>query len=430
MDLLEKCRQFYDTPERARSMGYPANPRMLHALGLYPYFLPIERREGPEAVMGGRRVLMLGSNDYLGLSCHPQVQEAAARAVFEHGTACTGSRFLNGTLDLHLQLERRLAHFVGKEAALVFTTGYQASLGTIGALVGKDDVVIADRDVHASVIDGIRLTDAVQERRARFFRHNDVAHLERILASVGQERGRLVVVDGVFSMGGDIAPLPEIAAACRRHGARLMVDDAHGIGVLGGGRGTAFELGCQDEVDLVLGTFSKSLASTGGFVAGSKETLQWIQHFARPFIFSASLSPSQVAAVLAALDVLEREPDRPARALRNAERLRAGLSAGGFDTKASRSPIIPVVIGDQFRTVQVWRELLKAGVYTNVALPPAVPPDASLLRTSVMATHTDDHIATALERFRAVRERLGRAVFEKPSADGRSPGFSSGSEGR
>lgn len=424
MDLLAKCREFYQGPERAQAMGYPANPRMMEALSLYPFFVPIERHEGSEVVIRGRRLIMLGSNDYLGLTADPRVRTAAAEAVRSHGPACTGSRFLNGTLHLHLELEARLAAFLGKEKALVFTTGYQASLGTIGALIGPEDSVIADREVHASLIDGIRLAQSGRKGQARFFRHNDVQHLDEVLTRTDNGTGKLVIVDGVFSMGGDVAPLPEIAAACRRHDARLMVDDAHGIGVLGGGRGTASQLGCQAEVDLIMGTFSKALASTGGFIAGSKETIHWIQHFARSFIFSASLSPGQAAAALAALDIVEHEPGLPARALRNADRLRRGLRAAGFDTGESRTPIVPVLIGDQFRTVQTWKELFRTGVYTNVALPPSVPRNASLLRTSVMATHTAEQLDLAIERFREVRRaREPRGYGPWPDRDdGRWPG--------
>jgi 7-keto-8-aminopelargonate synthetase-like enzyme len=313
---------------------------------------------------------------------------------------------MNGTLRLHLELEGRLCRFVGKEAALVFSTGFQANLGALTALAGSGDLLVADKEAHASIVDGLRLARAVNEAEVRFFRHGDVAHLEHILAAAPAGAGRLVITEGVFSMGGDLAPLPELVACCRRHGTRLMVDDAHGLGVLGGGRGTAFELGCPDGVDLVMGTFSKSLASVGGFIAGTREVVHWIQHFARPFMFSAALPPPAVATVLKALEIVEREPERVARVNAIAGRMRAELRAGGWDLGRSETPVVPLLIRDQFRAVQAWRELMKAGVYTNVALPPSVPANRALLRTSYMATHTDAHLERALLAFAAIRERL------------------------
>ncbi len=416
MDLFARCEAFYSDAEYARRLGHPANPRMLQALGLYPYFIPIQVAEGSEVVVEGRRMVMLGSNNYLGLTTHPRVREAAAEAIALHGTGCTGSRFLNGTLDLHLQLEERLARFVGKPAALVFPTGYQANLGAISALVGKDDLVVADRDCHASIVDGMRMAVPPPARRARFFRHRDLADLERILAEHPPEQAKLVVVDGVFSMGGDVAPLPEVVAVCRRHNARLMVDDAHSLGVLGGGRGTGFELGCADGVDLVMGTFSKSLASVGGFVAGPREAIHWIQHFARPFMFSASLPPANLATVLAALDVIEQEPERVARVNQIAERMRASLRSLGYDLGDSSTPVVPVVIGDQFRAVQAWKAFWKAGIYLNVALPPAVPERRSLLRTSYMATHTDEQLEAVEAAFRSLAGAVLARAHATPSS--------------
>jgi 8-amino-7-oxononanoate synthase len=405
VDLFERCRAFYADPHYAQGLGWPANPRTLEAVGLYPYFIPIERPEGTEAVIQGRRVLMLGSNNYLGLTTHPEVQEAAQTAIRRYGTGCTGSRFLNGTLELHERLEERLARFVGKQRALVFPTGFQTNTGTLAALLGKGDMVVADKEVHASLIDGIRIAHE-RGTESAFFRHGQVAHLERILRNAPAEQAKLVVVDGVFSMGGDVAPLPEIAAACRRHGARLFVDDAHGLGVLGGGRGTAAQLACTEAVDVIMGTFSKSLASAGGFIAGSREVIHFVQHFARPFMFSASLPPANAATVLACLDVIEREPERVARVNRLADRLREGLRAQGWDVGHSSAAIVPVVIGDQFRTVQAWKALFGAGVYTNAALPPAVPAVRSLLRASCIATHTDAHVERARAAFAALREKV------------------------
>ncbi len=405
-DLFHKCREFYGNPEYAQRIGYPVNPRLAQALGLYPFFIPIDSPEGPEAIIEGRRMIMIGSNNYLGLTHHPKIREAAVDAVRRFGTSATGSRFLNGTLLLHLELEDRLARFVGQEKALVFSTGYQTNLGVIGALMGKGGVVVADRDVHASIIDGIRLSLARREGGSRYFRHNDMADLEKTLGAIPHESGALVIVDGVFSMAGDIANLPGIVPLCRKYGARLMVDDAHSLGVLGGGRGTGFHFGCPDSIDLVMGTFSKSFASVGGFIAGKKEVIHWIQHFARPLIFSASLPPPCAATVLAALDVIEQEPDRVARVNQIAQKMRTELKALGFNIGKSETPIIPLIIGDQFKTLQAWDTLFKAGIYANVAIPPAVPADQSLLRTSYMATHTDEHLDEILSTLGRIRKKI------------------------
>jgi 8-amino-7-oxononanoate synthase len=405
-DLFEKCRGFYADPKIALTVGWPTSPRMARALDLYPYFIPIEEAEGTEVVVEGRRLIMIGSNNYLGLTDHPRVREAAREAIRRFGTSCTGSRFLNGTLPLHLELEARLARFVGKPSALVFSTGFQTNLGTIAALIGDDDAVITDREVHASIVDGVRMARVRKDVQVGHFRHNDAADLADILGSIPAGRAALVIVDGVFSMGGDIAPLPEIAALCRAHGARLMVDDAHALGVLGGGRGTGFHFGCQDSVDLVMGTFSKSLASLGGFIAGPREVIHWIQHFARPFMFSASLPPANLAAAQAALDVIEEEPERIQRVNDIAARMRRELTAMGYKTGNSETPIIPILVGDQFKTIQAWRALFREGIYTNVALPPAVPPDGALLRTSYMATHTDEQLQRILDVFLKLRPRI------------------------
>ncbi|HIP86967.1 MAG TPA: pyridoxal phosphate-dependent aminotransferase family protein, partial [Anaerolineales bacterium] len=286
MDLFEKCRSFTQAKE-------------VQAIGLYPYFIPLTDSEGTVAWVGDHRLIMVGSNNYLGLTTHPKVRQAAIDAVHRYGTSCTGSRFLNGTLELHLELERRLAEFVGKEAALVFSTGYQTNVGTISALVGRGDFAITDKEDHASILDGCRLSFG----RMRRFPHNDVEALERVLAGIPEEAGKLVIVDGVFSMSGDIAPLPDLIAVCRKYGARLMVDDAHSVGVLADGRGTAAHFGVTDQVDLIMGTFSKSFASLGGFIAGDADVIHYIQHHARSLIFSASIAPANAAAALAALEV-------------------------------------------------------------------------------------------------------------------------------
>lgn len=406
MDLFEKCREFYANPQFAQKIGYPTNPRLAQALGLYPYFIPIESAEGTEVVVDGKRLIMLGSNNYLGLTHHPRVKAAAAEAIKKYGTSCTGSRFLNGTLAIHIELEEQLAEFTGKEKALVFSTGFQTNLGTISSLIGKDDIVITDRDAHASIIDGIRLTPAQKDGKTRYFQHNDMEDLANILRSYPLEQRKLVIADGVFSMGGDIAPLPQIIPLCRDYNARFMVDDAHAIGVLGRGRGTAFHFDCVDGIDLVMGTFSKSLASIGGFIAGTKEVIHWIQHFARPFIFSASLPAANVAPVLAALEIIREEPERVEKVNRLARTMRAELQALGYNTGNSQTPIIPIIIGDQFKTLQAWDLLAKAGVYTNAALPPAVPSHLSMLRTSLMATHTEDQLDKVLSVFKLARKKL------------------------
>ena len=371
---------------------------------IYPFFQPLDSNDGPEARIYGRHVLMLGSNNYLGLTRHPYVVEAARRAISDYGTSMTGSRLLNGSTYLHEELEGRIARFLDKDAALVFTTGYQANLGTISALVDRRSVAAVDKADHASIYDGCQLADGEMVR----FRHNDAGHLDSILERVGQRKACLVVVDGVFSMGGDIADLPRIVEVCRRHGARLLVDDAHAIGVLGqGGRGTASHFGLADEVDLTIGTFSKSLASIGGFVAGSRKVLEWIKHFGRAMMFSASLPPASTAAALAALDVLEREPEMVERLAKLATLWREGVRQMGFDIGKSQTPIVPINLGDEYATVVFWKQLLEQGVYTNPVIYPAVPIGKAILRTSCMAVHTQEQIEQALETFRIVGRKQG-----------------------
>jgi len=406
MDLFKKCFEFYSDPDFAQKVGWPTNPRMAQALGLYPYFIPIEQSEGTEVWIEGRKLIMIGSNNYLGLTTHPRVKEAAIAAIKKYGTGCTGSRFLNGTLQIHLELEERLAQFVGKEKALVFSTGFQTNLGTISALIGKDDVIIADKQVHASIIDGIALAKSRTEVPSRFFRHLDLGLLEQKLRHYADDQGKLVIVDGVFSMSGDIAPLPDIISLCKKYHARLLVDDAHGIGVLGNGRGTSAHFDCTHHVDIIMGTFSKSFASMGGFIAAKKEVIHWIQHFARPFMFSASLSPANVATVLAVLDILETEPQHVERVNAIAATMRRELQQLGYQIGTSQTPIIPIIVGDQFKTLQAWDFLFKEGIYTNVALPPAVPEHLSLLRTSYMATHTDEQLERILAAFKKVKDKI------------------------
>lgn len=379
MDIFDKAYSWTDADE-------------VRERGLYPWFLPLEDTEGTEVVVDGRKILMIGSNNYLGLTTDPRVRQAAIDAVKRYGTSCTGSRFLNGTLALHQEAEARLAAFVGMEAALVFSTGYQVNLGTISAMIGRGDVVVLDKDDHASIVDGALM--ALGDIRR--FSHNDMDHLDRVLDKIDDDAGVLVVVDGVYSMGGDVAPLPDIIPIVKRHGARLMVDDAHSIGVMGGGRGTCAHFGVTEDVDLIMGTFSKSFASLGGFIAGKAKVMDYIQHHARSFVFSASMPASNVATVLAALDIMENEPEHVERLWEVTERMRSGLTEMGFRMGPSTTPIIPIIIGDREKTFLAWKGCFDAGLYTNAVIAPAVPPDMGLLRTSYMATHTDEQIDRAL----------------------------------
>ena len=390
MDLFEKCNNFTAAREAI-------------ANGIYPYFIPLNENEGTEVIFKGKRLIMCGSNNYLGLSTHPKVREAAIEAVKRFGTSCTGSRFLNGTLSMHEQLESELAEWVGKEAALVFSTGMQTNLGTISALIGRDDVVILDKDDHASIVDGARLGYGKIER----FRHNDIDHLARVLKSIPDTAGKLIVVDGMFSMEGDLAPLPELTKVAKEFGARLMVDDAHGMGVLGNGRGTAAHLGVTDQVDLIMSTFSKSFASLGGFIAGDDDAVHYIKHNARALIFSASIPPANAAAALAALHIMREEPELGHRVIAVADRMRKGLRELGFDIGNSVTPVIPIIIGDNVKTFLTWKMLFDNGVFVNPVISPAVSPGHQLLRTSYMATHTDAQMDRVLEVFEKVGKEIG-----------------------
>ena len=387
MDLFDKCSQFTDA-------------RTAQEMGLYPFFVPLTQSEGPVAYVGEHRILMCGANNYLGLTTHPKVRQAAIDAVREFGTSCTGSRLANGTLGIHRELERRLADYVGKERALVFSTGYQVNLGVISALVGKGEYMITDKEDHASIVDGCMLARGNIKR----FRHNDMDDLDRVLETIPAAAGKLVVIDGVFSVTGDIAPLPQLIPLCKKHNARLMVDDAHAIGVLGQGRGTAAHFGVVDDVDLIMGTFSKAFASMGGFVAGDKEIIHYIKHHARAFIYSAALTPPSVATVLAALDIMIEEPERIARLNAIGERMRQACRELGFDIGRSKTPIVPIIIGEDFRTLLVWKRLYDEGLYTNIFIPPGVPMNQSLLRTSYMATHTDQQLDEVL----SILEKVGK----------------------
>ncbi len=390
MDIFEKCFCYTKAKEYMAS-------------GYYPYFIAMEGNEGSEAIFHGRRLIMCGSNNYLGLTIHPKVRQAAIDAIEKYGTSCTGSRFLNGTLELHEQLEHELADWVGKEAALVFSTGMQVNLGTISSLVNRNDVVILDRDDHASIVDGARLGWGQVKR----FQHNNLEVLERVLSGISEDVGKLVVVDGLFSMEGDIAPLPEIARLCKKYGARLMVDDAHALGVLGGGRGTAAHFGITKDVDLIMGTFSKSLASVGGFIAGDEAVIHYIKHHARSLIFSASTPPANAATALAALQVMREEPERVKRVNDIGDFMRTKYHELGFNTGNSVTPIIPIFIGDDMRAAIFWKTMFEAGVYVNMVISPAVPEGKQLLRTSYMAIHTDDQLERVLDIFSKVGQQLG-----------------------
>lgn len=390
MDIFKKCSEF-TAAKIAIEQGY------------YPYFIPLTESEGTEVEVRGQRLIMCGSNNYLGLTNHPDVREAGRAAIERFGTSCTGSRFLNGNLELHEQLETELAEWVGKPAALIFSTGMQANLGTVSALVGRGDIAVLDKDDHASIVDGARLGYGTMER----YRHNDMVHLESVLQGLPEDRAAMVVVDGVFSMEGDLAPLPELTTLCHRYGARLMVDDAHGMGVTGGGRGTAAQFGLTDEVDLIMSTFSKSFASLGGFVAGEADVISYVKHHARALIFSASPTPASTACALASLRIMRAEPERSERVNRNATRMRDAFQAMGFDTGNSATPIVPIVIGDDQRTFLTWKLLFESGVFANPVISPAVLPGRQMIRTSYMATHTDAQLDRVLETFATVGRQVG-----------------------
>lgn len=390
VDLFDKCHRFTKAKE------------LIHA-NLYPYFRVIESAQDPEVVIDGKKMIMVGSNNYLGLTNHPKVKEAAINAIRKYGSGCAGSRFLNGTLDIHVQLEEKLASFIRKEAALVFSTGFQVNLGVISALAGKDDILIIDKMDHASIIDGCRLSYADVVK----FRHNDMADLERILKE-HKSRKKLIVVDGVFSMEGDIVNLPEVVSLAQKYHARIMVDDAHGIGVLGkSGRGTAEHFGLEKEVDLIMGTYSKSLASIGGFIAGEEAVIHFIKHFARALIFSASPPPASIAAVDAALDIIDNEPDRLERLWAITRKMQDGFRAIGYETGPSETPIIPILVGDDMKAFTMAMLLQQEGIFVNVAVSPAVATGKALIRTSYMATHTDEQLDRVLTAFDKVGKALG-----------------------
>ncbi len=389
MSLLDKCYNFKDADE-VRKLGY------------YPYFRVINSEQDTEVLVNGKKMLMLGSNSYLGLTNHPKVKEAAIDAIKKYGTGCAGSRFLNGTLDIHIELEQKLAELVGKEASLVFATGYQANLGAISAMVTKGEYIITDKLDHASIIDGCKLSFGKMLR----FNHNDMESLEKTLQRI-EGKNALIVVDGIFSMEGDIANLPEIVKLKNKYGASLMVDEAHAVGVLHEtGGGTAMYYNLSDESDIIMGTFSKSLASVGGFIAANAKVIDYLKHHARSLIFSASLPPASAGSVLAALEIMKNEPERIEKLWENTKYMAENFKNMGYDIGVSNTPIIPIHVGDMMNAFGMWKELALEGIFINPVVPPAVPPTDTLIRTSFMATHTKDQLDFALEKFEKIGKKL------------------------
>ncbi len=394
LDIFKKCYEFTRADD-------------IKALGVYPYFRPIEENEGPVVQIEGKRIIMAGSNNYLGLTGHPKVKEAAIKAVEKYGTGCSGSRYLTGTLDLHIELESRLAKFFKKEAVLLFSTGYQSAQGVIPTLVQRNDYVISDKDNHACIVAGTLMTKGAMGGLVRY-KHNDMEDLEKVISKLPEDSGKLIVSDGVFSTGGEIVDLPRLYEIAKKYGARVMVDDAHAVGVIGkGGRGTASEFNLESEIDLTMGTFSKTFASLGGFVAGEERIINFLKHFSSALIFSASPTPASVASALAALDILEAEPERVNKLIDNATYMRKNLTAKGFNVIEGRTAIVPVIVGDDSLAFQMWKILYDNGVFVNVFISPGVPAGRQMMRTSYMATHEREHLDEIIHVFEKAGKQLG-----------------------
>jgi len=401
MKLLQKRLSLYDAPQKAMQMG------------VYPYFRVIESDQDTEVIVNGRKVLMFGSNSYLGLTNHPEIKKASKRAIDKYGSGCAGSRFLNGTLDIHIELEKRLADFVGKEASLVYSTGFQVNLGVVSALTSRTDTILLDDADHASIIEGSRLSFS----KILKYRHNDMGSLERKLKMCCNDGVKLIVVDGIFSMEGDIVNLPEVVRLAEEYQASIMIDDAHALGVLGKkGAGTACHFNLTDQVDLIMGTFSKSLASIGGFIASDSATINFLKHHSRSLIFSASITPASAASVLASLDIIEREPERIDKLWELTRKALKGFQDLGFDTGKSSTPIIPLYVRDDHKTLLLTKMLLDEGIFVNPVLSPAVRKEDTLIRFSLMATHTHEQLDYAMETIAMVARKLGilQSVYQQP----------------
>lgn len=394
MDLFNKCYEFTRADD-------------IKAQGFYPYFRPIEENEGPVVQLEGREVIMAGSNNYLGLTSHPKVKEAAIKAIEKYGTGCSGSRYLTGTIDLHVELEAKLAAFLGKEASLLYSTGYQTAQGIIPTLVQRGEYVISDRDNHACIVAGNLMAKGATAEVLRY-RHNDMNDLERVLNRVPKDANKLIVSDGVFSTGGEIVDLPRLNELAKMFNARVLIDDAHSVGVIGkGGRGTASEFDLVGDIDLTMGTFSKTFASLGGFVVGDAKVIDYLKHHAPALIFSASPTPASVASAMAALEVLEEEPQRVTQLVENANRVRTGLTEAGFNVIEGRTGIVPVIVGEDGIAFQMWKMLYEEGVFVNVFISPGVPQGRQMMRTSYMSTHENEHLDFIIDAFKRTGQKLG-----------------------
>jgi 8-amino-7-oxononanoate synthase len=394
LDLFKKCYDFTRADE-------------IKALGLYPYFRAIEENEGPVVQIEGRKIIMAGSNNYLGLTAHPKVKEAAKNALEKYGSGCSGSRYLTGTIDLHVELEEKMAKFFGKEAVLLFSTGYQTAQGIIPTLVNRGEVVVSDKDNHACIVAGNLMARGATAELTRY-KHNNMEDLKRVISKLPLDQPKLVVSDGVFSTGGEIVDLPELVKISKEHNARILIDDAHSVGVIGkGGRGTASEFDLVDEVDMTMGTFSKTFGSLGGFVAGDAKVIDYIKHHSAALIFSASPTPSSVAAAMASLEILEEEPWRVDQLVKNADRVRKGLTDAGFTVIDGRTGIVPVIVGDDALAFKMWRMLYDLGIFVNVFISPGVPQGRQMMRTSYMATHENEHLDAIVDTFIKVGKELG-----------------------